>query len=298
MAKPLKTEEQLKADIFNVYSKCREEQSSDRRQVYFGQLCDSVFRWCTSYIFSETNEMGVEIIEALERIVKKENKTPKEETDFFKYLVTSLKNARAQYYRNNRSNIIKLPRIIFDMERMILLQESNAGRMLSEEDKIECISKWFNIPPKKARKYLEMIDNKNVSSLTSFDDDKEIAIPDSYNEPESAFFSKFNAFIIRESVESVLLSKQDRTRECYRALFTAYCIDNSIDFERAASVFNTEILEKYLKDGKKYNQYEIYLKYHPEVTKDSAEVRASMMLKKFMSDLVLLIKEKNHNTFS
>ena len=291
MAKPLKTEKQLKADIFNVYSKYREEQSSDRRQVYFGQLCDFVFRWCTSYLFSEAKEMGVEIVEALERIVKKD-KMPEEENDFFKYVVTSLYNARNAYYRN-KPDKIKLPRIVYDMGKMIWTQESNVGKTLSEDEKIQFISKWFGKSEKKAKIYLRAINTKNVNDLTSYDDNKEIDISDSNYEPESTFFSKLEKTVdIRKAVETVLQSKQERTRECYRALFTAYCIDNSFDFEGAVSVLNAEILEKYLKDRKKPEQYEVYKMYHPEVKKDSAGVRASEMLKTFLNDLKTTMKEK------
>ena len=293
MAKPLKTKEQFETDIFNVYSKYRDEQSSDRRQVYFGQLCDSVFRWCKNYIFRETNEMGVEIVEILERIVKEENKTktPKEEAEFFKYLVTALYNAKAGYYRKNKSKIVKLPRIIYEMEKIILLQESNAGRTLSEEEKIKVISEWFYKTKEKAREYLEMINNKNVSSLASFEDEEK-DIPDFNYDPESTFFSKLEKTAdIRKAVELVLSTKQERTRECYRALFTAHCIDNSIDFEGADSVLNAEILEKYLKDRKKPEQYEIYKMYHPEVKKESAGVRASEMLKTFLNDVKTALKE-------
>ena len=288
---PQKTEEQLKADIFNVYSKCREEQSSDRRQVCFGQLCDFIFRWCTSYnIVPKAEEMGLEIFNAVKRIAEK---TLKEEKEFFSYLVTSLKNTKAEYYRKDISNINKLPREVKEIEKFISLQENNAGRMLSEEEKIELILKWFSKNEKKAKECLRRIENKNDVSLTTFDDEeKEIDIPD-LNDPESMFFLKENAADIRKAVESVLSGKQDRTRECYRALFTAYCINNSIDFEEAASVLNMKILEKYLKDGKKPDQYEVYKMYHPEVKKESAEVRASEMLKTFLNDLKTAMKQKN-----
>jgi len=295
VVKPLKTEEELKANIFTVYSKYRDEPSSDQRQVYFGQLCDYVFRWCTNYeIFPEAREMGVEIFEALERIVKREI----EEKHFFGYLVTTIKNAKNEYYRKNISNNIKYPRIIRDIEKFISLQENNAERILTEEEKIERVSKWFNKSPKKAREYLGMIDNKNIDSLTYYDnEDKDI--PDSKNDPESIFFSNIsvqeiqeNAAIIREVLKSVLLKKQDRSRECYRALFTAYFINNSNDFEGIASVLNAEILEKYLKDGKKPEQYEVYKMYHPEVTKESAGVRASEMLKTLLDDIKTALKSK------
>ena len=292
MGKPLKTEEQLKTDIFNVYSKYRDEQSPDRRQTDFGQLCDFIFRWCTSYnIIPEAKEMGEEIFYAVKRVAEK---MLKEEKDFFKYLVTSLKNAQAEYYRKDLSNINKLPREVKEIEKFISLQENNAGRMLSEEEKIKIISKWFNKTEKKAKECLKRIENKDVVSMTTFDDkEKEKDIPDFNNNPESMFFSKFEKTSdIRKAVESVLQSKQERTRECYRALFTVYCIDNSIDFEGADHVLNAEIFEKYLKDGEKPDQYEVYKMYHPEVKKDSAGVRATEILKTFLGDLQTAIKEK------
>ena len=283
MGKPLKTEEQLKADIFNVYSKCKEEQSSDRRQVYVLRLCDFIFRWCISYnIVPKAEEMGLEIFNAVKRIAKK---TLNEEKDFFSYLSRTLKNAEAEYYRKDISNINKLPREVKAIEKFISLQENNAGRMLSEEEKIKCISKWFNKTEKKAKEYLKRIENKDISSLTAFDGEEK-DIPDFNNNPENMFFSKLGKTAdIRKAVESVLQSKQERTRECYRALFTAYCIDNSIDFEGAALVLNTEILENHLKNGIRPDQYEVYKMYHPEVKKESAEVRASEMLKTFLNDL-------------
>jgi len=290
VVKPPKTEEELKANIFDVYSKFRKD--PDRRQVCFEQFCEYVIQWCTNFkIIPEAKEMGLEIYKALIRIVKKEI----EEKDFFRYLVTSLKNARAEYFSKGISKGMKYPKRVKDIEKFISLQESNAERILSEKEKIECVSKWFNITPKKAREYLWMIDNKKVDSLTSFEDEGK-DIPDSNNNPESTFFSKFsiqeNAAIVRGVVESVLLSKQDRTRECYRALFTAYCINKSIDFEGFASVLNAEILEKYLKDGKKPEQYEVYKMYRPKVSKESAGVRASDMLKILLNDLKTALKEK------
>ena len=292
MAKPLKTEEQLKADIFNVYSKCRDEQSPDRRQVNVLQLCDFIFRWCINYkIVPKAEEMGLEIFNAVRRIAEK---TLKEEKDFFNYLSKTLKNAEAEYYRKDISNINKLPREVKEIEKFISLQENNAERMLSEDEKIKFITEWFGKSEKKAKECLKRIENKNVVRLTIFDDEeKEIDIPNLNNNPESTFFSKINTPDFRKAVESVLQSKQERTRECYRALFTAHCINNSINFEGAASVLNAEILEKHLKDGKRLEQYYIYQKYHPEVKKESAEVRASEMLKIFLNDLQAAMKEKN-----
>ena len=199
-----KTEEELKESIFNTYSQLREEPSAERRQVYFGQLCDSVYRWCENHLLSETGEMGVEIVETLERMVKERNNTPKEKSSFLGYLVTSLYKARAEYYRDKK-DIIKLPRIIYDMEKIILSQEGNEGRKLSEEEKIKCISKWFYKTKESAQKYLEMINNKNVGSLTD-DKNEEMNIPDSSKEPVSTFFANFNALEDKKKLIEVLES--------------------------------------------------------------------------------------------
>jgi len=50
----------------------------------------------------------------------------------------------------------------------------------------------------------------------------------------------------------------------------------------------------YRKNGKKPEQNEIYLMYHPDVKKESAGVRASDMLKTLLNDLetALKLKEK------
>jgi len=309
VVKPLKTEEELKANIFNLYSECRGELSSDRRQVYFWQLCEFVFRWCTDYLFRKKREMGtdhlildancmgLEICNVVLRLINKEDKTsiPEEEHGFFAYLKTALYKARDESHGNEEKESIHIPKgqrqEFKKITEFIRGKECELGRKISEYERVKETAEWFNIPEKEARKYLVMIDNKKVDSLTSFENEEK-AIPDLKNDPESTFFSKFNAAIIREVVEEVLLNKQDRTRECYRALFTAYCIDKSIDFEGSVSVLNTGILEKNLKNGKKPEQYEVYKTYHPEVTKESAGVRASEMLKTLLNDIEIALKEK------
>jgi len=293
VVKPPKTKEELEANIFAVYSKYKEEIYSDRKQVYFGQFCDHVFRWCTNFkIIYDIQEMGVEIVEALGRIVKKEI----DEKNFFGYLVRTLNNVKNEYYRKNISSEIKTPRIVKNIEKNIFLRESNAGRMLSEEEKIKFISEWYNKSEEKVREYLIMIENKNTDSLSTYDNE-ESDIPDLNNDPERTFFSNFsvqeNAAIIREAVESVLLIRQDRTRECYRALFTALCIKEALDYlEELASVLDNKLLSAYRDNGAKPEQYEIYKMYHQDATKESAGVRASEMLKTLLNDLKIVLKDK------
>jgi hypothetical protein len=195
------------------------------------------------------------------------------------------------------------------MESIITLHENTMGRKLSQEEKLQCISQWFNKSRDKALDFLKMINTKNTVNFTVFHNGEEKNILDiinikppylsgSYDQPETAYLSKHNKEIFLETVEFVLLKKQERTRECYRSLFTAYCIENSIDFEDLSSVLDKNILDEYRETGKKPEQYEIYLKYHPSVKKDSAGVRSSEMLKKFRCDLRSFLKQKSPEIFS
>ena len=65
-----------------------------------------------------------------------------------------------------------------------------------------------------------------------------------------------------------------------------FCIDNSIDFDGLSSVLDVEILEQFLKNHKISGQHEIYLKYHPNVKKESAGVRLLEMLKNCLATYI------------
>jgi hypothetical protein len=109
--------------------------------------------------------------------------------------------------------------------------------------------------------------------------------------PLDEYIKKADMAIIREAVKSLLDKKQKRSRDCYRALFTLYCIENCKNFEELYSVLDKNVLET-CKDGKSPNQYEIYLKYHPKAQKPSAEAMASANLKEFLNDIETYLKEK------
>ena len=145
---------------------------------------------------------------------------------------------------------------------------------------------------------------KNVGSITfTTNNGEEIDVLNSkiksvfekstFADPEEEFLIKLNKAIIKGNLEQILNNTQDRTRECYRSLFTAHCIDRSIVIEELMPLLDGEVFNAFLKNGKKPKNYEIYLKYHPEVKKESAEVRSSDMLKKFLENLNKALKEKN-----
>ena len=286
MGKQRKTEEQLKADIFSIFSRYLSESSSDRRQVYFGRLCEAIISWCTNYLSIKANEMGIEIYNLAQRLVKENNtKTPRDKNGFFKYLKKALYTAKAEYYRHNETGRIDIPRetrkrlkILGDI---ITTREGNAGRKITENERRQCISEWFGIT-----EYSELLNLINTGSLDFTSNN----IGDTSASPQDEYFAKLGVLEIKAALELVLQNTQERSRECYRALFTAYCIDRSIDFEGLAPLLDCEILETYRKDGKKPRQHEIYLKYHPEVKRTSAEAMASKMINDFLKKLYSSLK--------
>ena len=237
------TEEQQKDFIFNIYLKHQGEQSSDRRQVYFAQLCEQIYKLCRDYLSYNVDNLGLEIVKIVNRIINAQ----KEQEDFYRILFTALKRGKAEYYRDYESR---------NQESVIRMKESQIGRRLTDGERPLCIAQWACID-----------DFAN------------------YADPQDEYFAKLDTMKLRESLEYVFQNTQDRTRNCYRSLFTAYCIDKSIDFEELTPLLDREILEIHRKNGKKLKQREIYLKYHPEVKEESASVRASEMTKDFFKKL-------------
>ena len=289
MEKKQKSEEQCEIDILNFFTKCIGETYSDRRQVYFGQLCDSIFRWYENYVYKKAGEMGLEIINTVSRMVKNDSESiPKEKAQFFKYLRKSLENAKKEYHRNAYRNEdykrIRLPRIVNEIEKFIEMRENSIGREITNKEKLELISKIFIKTEKRALEYLEMINNKQISSFDSF------AV---YDEPIDKLLANENLNVILDAVNSVLDKKQKRTRECNKALFTAYCIckGKGNDLEALSPVLDSEILEEYYKTMKKPLYSEIYMKYHRNTKKDSAEARASETIINFRYKLKPLLEK-------
>jgi len=87
--------------------------------------------------------------------------------------------------------------------------------------------------------------------------------------------------------------KQERSRDCYRALFTLHCIENYKDFEKLYSILDGKIMELWQKDIKMPKKYEVYQTYHPNAQKSSAEAMASINLREFINNIEICLKEKN-----
>jgi len=304
--KPRNTEEQLKADIFTAFSRYLKESSSDRRQVYFVQLSEAIIRWCTDYLNIKATEMGLEIFNTIQRLVKQNNTNVlKDESGFFGYLKTSLTMAETEYYRNlekistgiSRDSLRKMKMV----ENIITMIEGNLARNLTENERRHHISEWFGM-----EEYSRLLNLENIGSLeftsNNLNDNSHIDFLNSktslhnmgspYIDPQDEIFAKLDMAVIRDALEHVLSNTQDKTRECYRSLFTSYCINKSIDFEGLTPLLDGEILAAHQKDGKKPMQHEAYLKYHLESEKASAGAIASKMTKEFLGKLNSVLKEK------
>jgi hypothetical protein len=302
-----RTEEQQKDHIFDIFTKCRGETAPARLQAHYPSLCEQVFLWYRDYLHVDTDGMGLEITKVISRFIKGEtiSKIPQDRDGFFKYLSTSIEREKAGSEREyNENEPIKIPkekkRKLREAEDFIRMKESSLGRKLTADERSQGISKWF-----KKQEYIDLLNAKNVGSFsfTSNDGNDEIDTlnsaaapiynPNITDSPLDGSIKKTDMEAICEAVKSVLEKKQERARDCYRALFTLYCIEEYKDFEGLCPVLDKNII-KACQNGKNLNQYEIYQQYHPNAQKPSAEAMASKNLGEFLNDIETCLKEKNN----
>jgi hypothetical protein len=259
-------EELLKDKIFSVFFTSINEPF--RQQVYLGQLSSLIYNWCRDYLKFDINNMGVEIMEISRRLLKDKNNAniPHDKEGFIKYLLTSLKRGKYEYVRQYEKR---------NQDDLIRMKESHLGRKLTEDERISSINKWYD--------YENAI--KTVgTSLTGTKIDEN---------PQTDYLNSADTAIVLNAIKTVLGKKQERSRDCYRALLTLHCIDN-IDLY---SVLDSQIIEACRHNTEKPKQYEIYQKYHPEASKAGSEAMASKNLKEILSDLEKYLKEKNPEIF-
>jgi hypothetical protein len=298
---PKRTEEQQKDYIYDIFSKCHSETASGRLQVYYPTLCEQIYLWYRDYLSIDVDKMGLEITKVINRFIKDENisKIPDDKDGFFKYLNVSINREKAGFYREyNENDTIKIPkekkRKLREVEDFIRMKESQVGRKLTNDEQIQVISKWF-----KKQEYVDLLNLINVGSIsrTSNNGNNEIDIlnyADTLSDdPLTEYFIRTDMETVLEAVRSLLNKKQERSRDCYRALFTLYCIENYKDFEKLYPVLDSQIFENWQKNGENLNQYEIYQKYHPNAQKSSADAMASKNLGEFLNDIETYLKEKN-----
>jgi len=295
-----RTEEQQKDYIFDIFSKCHSETSSSRIQVNSSILCEQIYLWYRDYLSFDVDKIGLEITKVISRFTKDENisKIPKDKDGFFKYLTVSINNEKAASYREyNENDTIRIPRDkkrkLREIEDFIRMKESQLERKLTNAEQIQSISKWFKITERKAIEYLELVNNKNVIGLDTknnngeernildTEDLKHTYLSSSYEKPDSAFFENLDVSIIKEAIISVLDKKQERARDCYKELFTLYCIKKNL--KELYPILDQKMIASFQKKKKK--QYEIYMEYHDGIDKKSAEPQAATNLRGFLNDI-------------
>jgi len=294
-----RTEEQQKDYIFNVFTRCHGETASSRLQAYYPILCEQIYIWYRDYRSIDIDKMGLEIARVINRFIKDEtiSKIPDDKDGFFKYLSASVNKEKAGFFREyNDNDTIKIPkekkRKLREIEDFIRMKESQLGRKLTFDECVQDTSKWF-----KKQEYIDLLNLVNVGSIshTSNDGNSEI---DTLNYTSSRSENPLDEYLLktdmenaREVIKSLLDKKQDRSRDCFRALFTLYCIENYKNFETLYPVLDSLILEAWRKNDIKPKQYEIYQKYHPKAQKSGAEATASKNLSEFLNDIETRLKK-------
>ena len=261
-------EDQLKDKIYKLFLECRNEACPDRNKSIL-QLWEQIIKWYGKYITNDAYEMGKEIYDIIRRLINKDSNTLQEKESFIRYLISALKTGKAEYHRNFISK---------NTDDIIRMKERNIGRKLTEDERLHFSIKWNDF---------ENTKNLNYQSIFSKNNSDEI------NEHEQ-IQDNSKTKIICKAIKAVLDKKQHRSRGCYHALFTLSQIKN----ETLYPVLDQNIIETYKKSGIKPKQYEIYQKYHPGTTKESAEAIASKLLKDFTKDLETYLKENNPEIFS
>ncbi|MDR2942714.1 MAG: hypothetical protein LBV17_09015 [Treponema sp.] len=299
-----RTEEQQKDHIFDIFTKCRSETAPARLQAYYPSLCEQVFIWYRDYLPVDADGMGLEIAKVISRFIKSETISgiPQDKDGFFRYLVASIKREKAgSRHEYNENETIRIPkekrRKLREVEDFIRMKESQLGRKLTNNERIHSISKWF-----KNHEYVDLLKVKNVGGISAIinNEDKEKDVLDSKansiyhtnitNDPLDEYIRKTDMETQRKALESALGKKQERSRDCYRALFTLHYIENNKNFEELYSVLDKDVIEA-CQDGKNPSQYEIYQKYHPKAQKSSAEAMASKNLGEFLNDIEICLKK-------
>lgn len=282
MEKYSEDEEKLRNNIFEIFSKYHNEAISDRRQVYIALFYDSLGKWCKNILrYKNVEDMGSEIYRVAWRIIIKE-KLLKNKDDFFKYLNKSLKRAKSEYYKN--LNTIRIPRELYKLntlEEVLIMKEKQLCRLLTDKERNKWIRIWTNIE-----------NLKNIKSL-------------SYDVSDDQFSNELNEKdIIDEKTEKIIeainhyfIKRQDRNRDCYRALFTVDCIRKKVYFKALYNILDKNIIDEWQNNNIKPELYATYQKYH-QVPKESANSRTSNILDEINKTLNKYLVKKYPKLFT
>ncbi|GBU27286.1 hypothetical protein R84B8_00815 [Treponema sp. R8-4-B8] len=286
MKKQEKTKEQQEDSIFELFSNWKSSTSPAETKKYYDQLCASIYNWYKKYYHK--NNMDEEIIIVINKLTNKNKKLniPKNKDEFFKYLYKSLKYENINSYRKfNDKKSVDIPKNemakLKKLNKIIAYKENKLRRKLTEEEKIQCATTETKLFKKQV--YINCLNLEKIGGIHLFKNKSKIDLHGDY-------LTKNNIAELKGTVKYVLDKKQKRARDCCKALFTLYCVKN--DLKELYPILDQKILDSFHKNRKKPKQYEIYLKYHPKVTKKSAEAQASTNLHIFLNDIRTCLKER------
>jgi len=304
--------QQLKNKIFSLYMLCLDESLPDK-QKYLLQLWNLIFNWkkksdndirTEKIIFgTEVSLMGEEIYNVLRRFLgEARDYVPKNKEGFFRYLKTSLNRESARIKREEE--FVKIPREKLEKNKKIdqqielFISENNRKPTISEIKDIE--SEHFRAP----KDYINLTSLIKIHELDSLTFDKDgntetlsyldqEEIPSAFNydgvlNPKDELTKKYSPSGINKIKNFIenYLAENEKDKDCIRAIITInLCKDKEMDFDPLCPVLDTDILNEFILKEKKPNQYEIYQKYHNNVSKGSAESMASKMWKEFRDKL-------------
>jgi len=296
--------EELKSEIKKFYKSCREGTSSIDRQKSFRKLFENVRLWYNDYCFipkeqkPEVEELGVEIFEALNRLIKKE----KEPEKFFPYLNTVLKTAVAEYYLqiNCLKGGVKTSEVITSKIYKItkeIEEEKKKGDLTDNKRALICISNGMDIREYERIKIYQATDDED----DDIDNSKENKDP---NNHEHNYINGLDVELVCKNIKVILdKEKTAEKRECYRSLFTLYCIEKDWLCQELLPFLDSHILDSLpLDKSKRPTQTEIYMEYDrvvkkkngkKMVSKKSAGVKASGMIDEFISSLIDMSQKNN-----
>jgi len=274
--------EKLKSELKKLYESCREETSPARRQTLYSQFIGKVQQWYNYYCFipkerkPEVEELGVELLDALNRLIK----IKKEPENFFPYLNTVLKTAVAEYYiqinclkggiKTSEAITTKIYKITKEME-----EEKKKGDLTDNKRALICISNGMDIREYEKIKILQATDDDIDNSEENED----------FNNHEQNFINSSDVKLVCENIKAILDKiKTTKERECCRSLFTSYCMKEGWLCNELLSVLDKRVLN-YLADKRKRPSYtKIYTEYYPD--KEDSATRAKMMIDRFIEKLI------------
>ena len=291
MKKQEKTIEQRKQEnlIFENFSKWRNSTNPIETKEYYDQFRKQVDDWYKTYYKNAYNIYGRELKIVIDKITNKDRRLniPKDEKEFIKYFSGALRNEKRNTIRKfNGKKSLYIPKNVNarlkKLNKFIESEGKKLGRELTEEQKVQCAIKT-NLFTKQV--YMNLI---NVDNMRDIQRSKVASKIELHND----YLSKNKIAEFKEAVKYVLAKKQKRARDCCKALFTIYCIKK--DLRDLYPILDQKILDSFHEKGKKRKQYEIYLKYHPKITKKSAEAQASANLHIFLNDIKAHLKERKN----